>query len=574
MTTSSTSLDDLYRMTAHIYSEQNAQRPVSSTFAHFVEVCGMLTIHDRRKKKEGINLVGALCKALGWYFPLLAKLRVRSVEELIFRKYPGVCPYCRLAPHEDGRCKSVRGTDSTVDHVALRRAYEANRHKRPRTLDEWQSMFQRIYPRSPDERARSTLGLFEEVGELAEAVRVFDRYPKYFIGEAADTFSYLMGIANELSLRMAQDADLEFSLQDEFLRRYPGLCTGCGNRVCVCPSIPRSTVGRMSKELDIDATEQMFERSEEDMLIRGGVAASAVLQSLGGHRKLVEGFPTDRGDANSALILLCMKLATAVETSNLVLSERLRAAAIELGSSTSAPGTLDANHSLATKPELITALREVWREVQSGSQSESLGLSASSLASELGASISKLRILFVFASPKDQDPLRVASELRIVRKAIASSKMSAKVELDDAPAATVEDLRHALLNKEYEFLHFAGHANGTAIVLENSEGDSAPVPLAALRELIEAHKSIRCVILNACKSLSELTTPLAAYTIGMEGSVDDDSAVEFARGFYEAICCAKSIEFAVREGETAAKLKNLDPPKTKVIEKTAQARSP
>ena len=84
------SLDELYRMTAFIYSEQNAIRPVAATFSHFVEVCGMLTIHDRRKKKEGLDFVDALCKALGWYFPLLAKLRIRSVEELIFRKYPYV----------------------------------------------------------------------------------------------------------------------------------------------------------------------------------------------------------------------------------------------------------------------------------------------------------------------------------------------------------------------------------------------------------------------------------------------------------------------------------------------------
>ncbi len=30
-------LDDLYRMTAYIYSEQNAIRPVTATLSHFVE---------------------------------------------------------------------------------------------------------------------------------------------------------------------------------------------------------------------------------------------------------------------------------------------------------------------------------------------------------------------------------------------------------------------------------------------------------------------------------------------------------------------------------------------------------
>ena len=42
----------------------------------------MLTIHDRRKKREGLDATDVICKALGWYFPLLAKLGVKSVEEL------------------------------------------------------------------------------------------------------------------------------------------------------------------------------------------------------------------------------------------------------------------------------------------------------------------------------------------------------------------------------------------------------------------------------------------------------------------------------------------------------------
>jgi hypothetical protein len=47
----SPSLDDLYHMTARIFSEQNADRPLTTTFAHFVEVSGMLSIHDRKKRR-------------------------------------------------------------------------------------------------------------------------------------------------------------------------------------------------------------------------------------------------------------------------------------------------------------------------------------------------------------------------------------------------------------------------------------------------------------------------------------------------------------------------------------------
>jgi hypothetical protein len=193
-------LDDLYKMTSHIYSEQNAPRPTSATFSHFVEVCGLLTIHARNKKREAVTFEDALCKALGWYFPLLAKFKVASVEELVFRKYPYACPYCRSCPHVDGKCKTIKGTAKTVDHKALRKSFAENTTIRPWGLNEWQEMFDKIYPRNLDNPSRSIVGLFEELGELAEAVRVFDRFPKYFAGEAADVFSYLMGLANEYNL--------------------------------------------------------------------------------------------------------------------------------------------------------------------------------------------------------------------------------------------------------------------------------------------------------------------------------------------------------------------------------------
>src|SRR6201993_3589339 len=140
-------LDDLFRMVASIYGDQNIARSQAATFGHFVEVCGMLTMHDRKKRRESdLTVTDALCKALGWYFPLMAKMRVNSIEDLVYRKYPYVCPYCGLAPHRDVQCKLVQGT-RTLDHARLRRMYRDNSECRPGSLNEWQLMFQEIYPR-------------------------------------------------------------------------------------------------------------------------------------------------------------------------------------------------------------------------------------------------------------------------------------------------------------------------------------------------------------------------------------------------------------------------------------------
>jgi hypothetical protein len=90
----------------------------------------------------------------------------------------------------------------------------------------------------------------------------------YLLGEAADTFSYLMGIANEHQLKLEMD-DQKFSLEDEFLRRYPGLCPQCGFTVCVCPAVPDATVGRMAKELEIGGEEDLF-IADPGSFVKGG----------------------------------------------------------------------------------------------------------------------------------------------------------------------------------------------------------------------------------------------------------------------------------------------------------------
>ena len=99
-------------------------------------------------------------------------------------------------------------------------------------------------------------------------------------GEAADVFSYLMGIANEHA-NTARSGGV-FSFYDAFIQRYPGLCTQCGNQVCVCPTIPEATVGRTAKELAIPPVEGLLERSPHGVQSEQVAAAVRALEAAGG----------------------------------------------------------------------------------------------------------------------------------------------------------------------------------------------------------------------------------------------------------------------------------------------------
>lgn len=395
------SLDQLYYMVASIYSEANEHRPISATFSHFVEVCGMLSIHDRKKKKESASVEDALCKALGWYFPLMAKLKVKSIEDLIFRKYPYACPYCRQLPHNDKMCKTIKGTESTVNHDAVKKKQIENAHKKPISLNEWQEMFNEIYPRSPNEigTGRSTIGLLEELGEMAEAIRVFDRYPKYLAGEAADVFSYIMGIANEHNMQLQIDGKTDFNFEKEMLKRYPGICPQCGYKICICPNIPESTVGRMSKELDLIPLESLFDLKFEDILEKGNEVGTLILKNSGGY-SIVNGLPIDRGEINRAIVLFCLNLAKQIEKEYPEKSLKIRDFAIEISSEISKPGS---KGKYDLNAQLIQVLSDVWEHINFDALP-----SDNSLGAELGESLQLNACKFgvITALPKEFAAMR------------------------------------------------------------------------------------------------------------------------------------------------------------------------
>ncbi len=327
-------------------------RSMSASFAKLLETAGMLTIHHSNKVRAGFTVTDALCKMLNWYFAVLAKMRINSVEALIYRKYPYVCPYCLVAPHEASECKKTGDIGGHIDKLKLEAIRESTA-KRPSGLDAWQRMFKDIYPPPAADRSRNMLGLFEELGELAEAVRVFDKKPGYFAGEAADTFSYLMCIANEHSERHGS-----FSFQAEFLSRYPGMCLECGARVCVCPAIPEATIGRMAKEEAIGPSDMLFGYAPDAFEREGNRIALRVRKSIHGVTEMQ--LPFDRGEVNNTLVALCLLVADAICSTKPECAEHLQARALETSIAAQPPGS---RPSAFNARLIVDELKWAWRSL-------------------------------------------------------------------------------------------------------------------------------------------------------------------------------------------------------------------
>ena len=183
------------------------------------------------------------------------------------------------------------------------------------------------------------------------------------------------------------------------------------------------------------------------------------------------------------------------------------------------------------------------------------------------------RILIVFANPRGTDPLRLSTEDRAVRECVALSRNRDNLLLEFRHAATTHDVRRALLEQNYHLVHFSGHGTGKGLALENELGEMQIVPQTALAELLSAHSPpLECVILNACYTQEQgnLVSLHVPYTIAIGGPISDPAAIEFVRGFYDAIGAGKDIEFAYQEGCRAVKLVGLKEASAPVLLKSLQ----
>src|SRR5688572_23779512 len=151
------------------------------------------------------------------------------------------------------------------------------RNTRPSTLSQWQQAFNNIYPRDDNTRHDTNINrLSEELGELAEAIRVLPLAPQYFIAEAPDVFAWLMGFANQFDFdRKANLAEYGSELEKAMFHEYPGHCKLCERQICKCPPIPAETLGRIAKEAPLNIVlgrEGLFSTQESVNLFRRAAA--------------------------------------------------------------------------------------------------------------------------------------------------------------------------------------------------------------------------------------------------------------------------------------------------------------
>lgn len=180
-----------------------------------------------------------------------------------------------------------------------------------------------------------------------------------------------------------------------------------------------------------------------------------------------------------------------------------------------------------------------------------------------------LRVLVLISNPNDLPPLDLEQEQRRVRETWAHCPGVAADFLD---VATLPRLKEALAGAGYHVLHYMGHgdfdeATGEGVLLlEDEDGNRAPVNGATLGALMTDEPTLQLAFLNACNTAQSgpaglhgafggvgaaLVQSGVPAVLAMQFPVSDRAAIVFGERFYDMLTAEHPVDEAVAGGRRA-----------------------
>ncbi len=212
------SIKDFQRFIREVYSVTN-DRLYSTwdllTHIQRFAMRGMKGVRRNDKKKIEQNLL----ISFAFLMAVANRLHIDAEEELWWR-FPGLCPYCGRVP-----CTCRHGKRPSNRKKKLIESIDG----RPQSLNDYQKLFDQIYPAKGTSLVNTSIHFAEEVGELAEAVQTFSgrHTRKHFddvLLELADLVSNVFTFANSAKINLAESLE----------KMYSDSCNVCHKSPCVC----------------------------------------------------------------------------------------------------------------------------------------------------------------------------------------------------------------------------------------------------------------------------------------------------------------------------------------------------
>lgn len=176
--------------------------------------------------------------------------------------------------------------------------------------------------------------------------------------------------------------------------------------------------------------------------------------------------------------------------------------------------------------------------------------------------MSKVKILFFSANPRDKDYLDVKKEYTKIQSIIErESPIKDLVEVIFESDVQPKELKDLLLKHKPHIVHFTGHGDNKEIILINELGESKPVDKELLKHLLGLLKdSIKIVVLNACgtDSQAQEIADVIGCAVGIKQDIEDEAAIIFAHSFYKMLASGYSIRTAFDVSKIDLQLRDYD----------------
>ena len=171
----------------------------------------------------------------------------------------------------------------------------------------------------------------------------------------------------------------------------------------------------------------------------------------------------------------------------------------------------------------------------------------------------KGKIVILYSSTRNLEPLRAGNEIKEIKKLFESAKASLYEEPSVHENIEAENVR-ASIDENPEIVHFILHGEKKkGLAFGDKNGNENFIVAKVVKEWFKGKKRTT-VLFNACHSdkIAEKVSKDTAYAIGMIGKISDDAAIVFSEGFYKDLFKNDNIEKAFAEGINHLKTVNQE----------------
>jgi hypothetical protein len=170
-----------------------------------------------------------------------------------------------------------------------------------------------------------------------------------------------------------------------------------------------------------------------------------------------------------------------------------------------------------------------------------------------------LTILFLASNPTNTGRLRLDKECREIKEKIKLSENSKQFNFISEWAVRIKNLLDFVTEKNPDIIHFSGHGEDSDIILEGEDGNPVTVSKSAIIRLLGRCKNLKLVVFNTCHSISfaEEAVRNVNFAIGMDGPINDDSAITFGYRLYSSLGIGRRVEDSYEDALTEIELNGL-----------------